>query len=407
MSKLYKLNQLYEISSGISTTPEQYGKGYPFLSFKTIFNNSFLPDVLPELLDTTEKEQEIYSIKKGDVFLTRTSETLDELAMSSVATKDYPKATFSGFAKRLRPISNLTDEKFMGFFLRSNYFRKIIDSNATMTLRASFNETIFSYINVYLPDIIEQNKIGNLLYKFEEKIKLNNKINEELEQMAKLLFDYWFVQFDFPDKNGKPYKSSGGKMTYNPQLKREIPDGWEVTALENFFTFEKGKIPNFISTIQDNIHSMPYLTIEALENIPTEFCENIPSALVNNDILMVMDGASSSKVFIGIKGIIGSTLAKLAIKNDFISMQFLYLLLKKYESIFKIVNTGSTIPHANKNYINKFLIPYHKELIIKFNEIIIPMINTIIKNKEENQQLAELRDWLLPMLMNGQVKIKG
>lgn len=255
-------------------------------------------------------------------------------------------------------------------------------------------------------NINEQNKIATLLSSLDKKIELNDKINEELEQMAKLLFDYWFVQFDFPDENGKPYKSSGGKMTYNPQLKREIPDGWEVTALENFFTFEKGKIPNFISTTQDNIHSMPYLTIEALENFPTEFCENIPSALVNNDILMVMDGASSSKIFIGIKGIIGSTLAKLAIRKDFISMQFLYLLLKKYESIFKIVNTGSTIPHANKNYINKFLIPYHKEVIIKFNEIIIPMINTIIKNKEENQQLAELRDWLLPMLMNGQVKIE-
>lgn len=161
MSKLnkYKLDTLYEISSGISTKPEQYGNGTPFLSFSTIFNNYFIPDELKELMNTTEKEQELYSIKKGDIFLTRTSETLNELAMSCVALKDYPQATFSGFAKRLRPIQkNITYDKFMGFFLRSKYFRKIIDNNAIMTLRASFNEKIFSYLNVELPEYEEQVK---------------------------------------------------------------------------------------------------------------------------------------------------------------------------------------------------------------------------------------------------------
>lgn len=207
MSKLnkYKLDTLYEISSGISTKPEQYGNGTPFLSFSAIFNNYFIPDELKELMNTTEKEQELYSIKKGDVFLTRTSETLNELAMSCVALKDYPQATFSGFAKRLRPIQkNITYDKFMGFFLRSKYFRKIIDNNAIMTLRASFNEKIFSYLNVELPEYEEQVKIGNLLHFIEEKIKTNNKINIELEKLAKTLYEYWFVQFDFPDENNRP-----------------------------------------------------------------------------------------------------------------------------------------------------------------------------------------------------------
>ena len=104
--KKYKLNELYEINSGISTKPEQYGVGSPFLSFRTIFNNYFIPEEINEFMNTNEIEQETYSVKKGDVFLTRTSETLDELAMSCVALKDYPKTTFSGFAKRLRPIQN-------------------------------------------------------------------------------------------------------------------------------------------------------------------------------------------------------------------------------------------------------------------------------------------------------------
>ena len=102
----YAFNSLYELSSGISTNKNQSGKGYPFLSFKTVFNNYFLPETLQDLMLTTDKDREVYSIRKGDIFLTRTSETIDELAMSSVALKDYPQATYSGFLKRLRPKSN-------------------------------------------------------------------------------------------------------------------------------------------------------------------------------------------------------------------------------------------------------------------------------------------------------------
>lgn len=101
--KTYKFEDLYDISSGISSTKEQAGHGNPFVSFSTVFNNYILTDELPDLMDTSEREQEVYSIKEGDILITRTSETLDELAMSSVALKDYPKATFSGFVKRLRP----------------------------------------------------------------------------------------------------------------------------------------------------------------------------------------------------------------------------------------------------------------------------------------------------------------
>lgn len=215
--KKYKLNELYDISSGISTKPEQYGVGSPFLSFRTIFNNYFIPEKLNEFMNTNESEQETYSVKKGDVFLTRTSETLDELAMSCVALKDYPNATFSGFAKRLRPTqNNITYDKFMGFFLRSQYFRKIIDNNAIMTLRASFNEKIFSYLNIELPEYEEQVKIGNLLHLLEEKIKLNKKVNIELEKLAKTLYDYWFVQFDFPDGNNRPLISRIFALVVNP-----------------------------------------------------------------------------------------------------------------------------------------------------------------------------------------------
>lgn len=243
--KKYPFSELYEMSSGISTTKAQAGHGYPFVSFGTVFNNYFLPEQLPDLMDTSEKEQDIYSIKEGDILITRTSETIDELAMSCVAMKDYPKATYSGFTKRLRPkTTGIAYHKYLAFYLRGYLFRKAVTNNAFMTLRASFNEDIFSFLNLYLPEYQEQVKIGDMLYNMERKIRLNQKICSELEAMAKTLYDYWFVQFDFPDGNGNPYRTSGGEMVWDEQLKREIPKGWETGTIGNLGTIVSGGTPN-------------------------------------------------------------------------------------------------------------------------------------------------------------------
>lgn len=190
MSKIskYALSDLYDMSSGISSSKEQAGHGSPFVSFSTVFNNIFLPDVLPDLMDTSDKEQEIYSIKAGDVLITRTSETIDELAMSCVAVKDYPKATYSGFTKRLRPKKDgVAYPKYMAFYFRSELFRKAVTNNAFMTLRASFNEDIFSFLEVYLPDYDEQVKIGDMLYSIERKIQKNREINDYLPYQSSMV----------------------------------------------------------------------------------------------------------------------------------------------------------------------------------------------------------------------------
>lgn len=137
--KKVKLADYFQISSGLSKSADQFGTGYPFLSFKDVFWNYFLPEELTQLVNTDKKEQEKYSVRKGDVFLTRTSEKVEELGMSSVALKDYPKATFNGFTKRLRPISNDIDPAFIGFYLRSVQFRAEITAYSSLTTRASLN----------------------------------------------------------------------------------------------------------------------------------------------------------------------------------------------------------------------------------------------------------------------------
>lgn len=173
------------MGSGVSTSKSAAGHGYPFVSFSTIFNNYYLPDLITDLMDTSEKQRNESSIKEGDVLVTRTSETSDELAYSCVALKDYPKTTFSGFAKRLRPLNEgEVYPKYMAFFFRSPYFRKLINSYTTMTLRASFNEHIFSFLDVYLLSKSNQIKVGDFLYAIEEKIKLNNRINDNLSYQS-------------------------------------------------------------------------------------------------------------------------------------------------------------------------------------------------------------------------------
>ena len=117
--KKVKLGELYEVHNGLSKGRQFFGSGYPFLSFSTVFNNWFLPKELDSLVQSSDKEREACSIKKGDVFITRTSETMDELGMSSVALKDYPNATYNGFTKRLRPITDEVVPEYIGYYLRS------------------------------------------------------------------------------------------------------------------------------------------------------------------------------------------------------------------------------------------------------------------------------------------------
>lgn len=417
--KLYKFASIYEMSSGISSKPEQAGHGSPFVSFKTVFNNYFLPNELTDLMHTSETEQNVYSVKEGDIFLTRTSETLDELGMSSVALKDYSKATFSGFLKRLRPIqSGIVYHKYMAFYLRSLLFRKTMSNNAIMTLRASFNEQIFSYLNLLLPSYEKQKKAGDLLFLIYDKIELNNRINAELEAIAKTLYDYWFVQFDFPDVNGKPYKSSGGKMVYNEELKREIPEGWEVKNLEQFGVLKNGinydpKDKGDTKAHIINVRNISQSTI-FIENGDLDVLE-----LKNADVKKYL--VDKNSILIARSGIPGATrLVKSIYPNTIYCgfiiclnlheqkyLNYIYFNLKIVESNLKSQSNGTIIKNVNQQVLNNVNIIVPDEKILKlFNSIIESIFNKIEKNASENQRLASLRDWLLPMLINGQVGFK-
>lgn len=425
MSKItkYALSDLYDMSSGLSSKKEQAGHGAPFVSFGTVFNNYFLPEELPDLMDTNEKEQQIYSIKTGDVLITRTSETIDELAMSCVAVKDYPKATYSGFTKRLRPKrEGIAYPKYMAFYFRSALFRKAVTNNAFMTLRASFNEDIFTFLDVYLPDYDEQVRIGDMLYNIECKIQKNKEINDYLEEMAKTIYDYWFVQFDFPNENGKPYKSSGGKMVNsNGHI---IPESWTFCKVQDI-------ILNICTGLnpRDNFKlgtgDIKYITVKNLTpNGTLDFtgCDTIDESartiVHNRSDIQIGDILFASIAPLGRCYLIQSeptdwdineSVFSIRANTDIITPAFLYLYFMS-DAFIKHATSSSTGSIFKGIRINTLLetelcVP-PLSVILKFEERLASIFPLKSKNYEEIQRLSNLRDWLLPMLMNGQATIE-
>ena len=401
--KKYKFSDLYEMNSGITSSKEQAGHGAPFVSFSTVFNNYILPDELPDLMDTSEREQKIYSIKKGDILITRTSETLDELAMSSVALKEYPKATYSGFVKRLRPLqTNITYDKFMAFYLRSPYFRKIIQNNTNMTLRASFNEDIFSYLTILLPEYSIQEKIGDFLYTIYEKIQNNTSLIKKLKEEAELLFNYWFLQFDFPNDKGNPYRASGGEMEWNKELKREIPKGWKTTTIGDITICHDAKrVPLSGREREVKKGNIPYYGA-------TGIMDYVDEAIFDGDyVLMAEDGSVMNKKGNPIlQRISGKTWvnnhAHILEPSKLHGCKLLMMLLKDV-SVMQI-KTGSIQMKINQENMNKIsVLDIPENLIVAINKCLEPIDQEILHLEREILFYSTLRDFYLPMLMTGEI----
>ncbi|MBO6623151.1 MAG: restriction endonuclease subunit S [Balneola sp.] len=398
--KRHKFSDLYEISSGISSKKEQAGHGAPFLSFSTVFNNHFIPDKLDEKMDTSEEEQEKYSIKEGDIFLTRTSETLDELGMSSVALKDYQEATYSGFLKRLRPKQNeVTYHKYLAFYLRGYLFRKSMNYKAVMTLRASLNEKIFSYLDLLLPEYSQQKKIGDFLYLIEEKIELNKKINNELESLIKLISNYWFVQYNFPDNDGNPFQSSGGEMVFNNVLKRRIPANWKVMKLSEFAEIEKGDL---ITAKTADLEGKVKVVSAGIE---PSYNHSVPNRK-ENTITVSASGANAGFVNFWREPIFACDCTTIRGASDAETLILKEFLEMRQEYIFSQAK-GSAQPHVYPKDIGalQMAIP-PKRLIRIFGTVVVNANMMIVNNISQIKELIELRDWLLPMLINGEITVK-
>jgi len=270
--------------------------------------------------------------------------------------------------------------------------------------RNDLHEIVVTYIK---PEF--QKEIADILFLIDAKIELNNRINRELEAMAKTLFDYWFVQFDFPNEQGNPYKSSGGKMVYNAELKREIPEGWEVKKLSEIANITMGQSPEGSSYNDDGIGEIffqgstdfgwRYPTIRQYTTQPSRRAKA-------GDILLSVRAPVGTLNIADNDCCIGRGLAALNSKSGYDS--YLYYVMEYFKQIFdNRNNAGTTFGSITKDDLFSLKLVYPKDdQLKKYNHLVAKYNQMILNNYKQNQQLSELRDWLLPMLMNGQVTVK-
>lgn len=345
--------------------------------------------------------------RNGDTLLARITPCLENGKTAQVDILDKDEIGFGSTEYIvLREKLGITDNDFIYYLSISPEFRNVaIKAMNGSSGRQRVQKDVLENSEFLLPPLDEQKAIAKVLSDLDEKIGVNNKINKKLEEMAQAIFKQWFVDFEFPNEDGKPYKSSGGEMVESEL--GMIPKGWKIKELKEAIKFNKGKKPKII-TDKEFDNSKLYLTIDVLNRNSIQYAINDKVVLANKkDILMVMDGASSGSLYYGLDGIVGSTLSKLVINDEYINDDILYYFLKLNEFNIKGHLTGSAIPHTDKEYVNRLImcIPNDKELLVRVTKILSDIREKVIINNEENSRLIKLRDILLPKLMSGEIRV--
>jgi len=312
------------------------------------------------------------------------------------------------------------DPEYIYYCLRNNY-RLLRNAAGGSTALPLLNKTDFERLNCnVLLEKDEQKKVSTTLSAIDNKIELNNRINTELEAMAKTLYDYWFVQFDFPDANDKPYKTSGGKMVYNPTLKREIPEGWEAGTLEDLGQIVGGSTPSTQNPENFTTEGTPWITPNDLSNNQgNKFisrgeqdvsAEGIKSASLKKypaGTVLLSSRAPIGYMAISRNEVTTNQGFKSFIPNKGYSSEFIYYTVKDSLKAITQYASGSTFKEVSGGTLKTVKIVLPKmNLSDAFKNRIKPIFSKQDFIERENEKLAQLRDWLLPMLMNGQVTVK-
>jgi type I restriction enzyme S subunit len=300
--------------------------------------------------------------------------------------------------------------------MNENYIKRFANGTTTK----SITKDAVRALKFKVPNLSTQKQIAKVLSDLDAKIEINNKINQELEAMAKTLYDYWFVQFDFPDKNGKPYKSSGGNMVFNEELKREIPEGWEDGTFETISTITGGSTPS--KAVIENFtkeNNISWITPKDLsQNKGKKFITrgewDVSNLGIKNASLKIMPKGTvllSSRAPIGYLAISRQEVTtnqgfKSFVLKENYSSEFIYYSVKNQIPKIEAYSSGSTFKEVSSSTLKTIKISIPNQGVLKeYYTISKPIFKKQNLLELENQKLSELRDWLLPMLMNGQVTV--
>ncbi|TDR25820.1 restriction endonuclease subunit S [Flavobacterium cheniae] len=427
-----KLNSVCDrITDGSHYSPVGITDGLPMLSVKDMEHNGF------SYLDCKYISEEEYEKMLrndcvpllNDVLIAKDGSYLKHVFV----IKEEKKQAILSSIGILRPNLKKISPDYLKYYLHSNSVKETV---AKKYVSGSALPRIilknFGEIDIIYKPLLEQQKIAKVLSDLDAKIELNNKINAELEAMAKTLYDYWFVQFDFPNENGKPYKSSGGKMVWNEELKTEIPEGWEVDTLSSFINNDKsgdwGKEQEE-GNYNQKVYCVRGADINGLNGkgelkTPERYIleKNLFKTLDPYDLIVEISGGSPVQSTGRLAYITEETLHRfdapiicsnfckaVTLKSKYYFYNFVFQWNSIYDAGVLFGYEGKT--SGIKNLLFESFVSTHYtaippiELAEKFYDFMKPIQIKKEKNLKENQELASLRDWLLPMLMNGQVTV--
>ncbi|AKK40372.1 restriction endonuclease subunit S [Escherichia coli] len=402
-----KYGDVAEFRNGLNFSKDSHGKGCKFIGVAD-FKDNFTPQwkLLGEINPFGVAKREDY-LEPGDIIFVRSNGN-KALVGRSLYIDLNEKSLYSGFCIRARLKTDDFLPLFLAYYTRTNFFKSAITSVAGTNIN-NLNQDILGNIMIPHYSIGIQKSIVAVLTSIDEKIAINNRINAELEAMAKTLYDYWFVQFDFPDANGKPYKTSGGRMEYNATLKREIPAGWAVNTLSQIANITMGQSPAGESYNEDGIGTLFFqgsTDFGWLFPTPRQYTTSPTRMAKKGDILLSVRAPVGDMNIANADCCIGRGLAALNSKSR--SDGFLFYVMKYFKQVFERRNAeGTTFGSMTKDDLHSLQVVCPEPGLLKRYDDIVSEYNKMIFTRSlENQDLIKLRDWLLPILMNGQVKIK-
>ena len=387
-----------------SKFPVDFGREIPFVTPSDPFDQKYIDQTERYLSNEGVKKLKGKLLPPKSVMVTCIGSAMGKIAMTRASSITNQQINSIIVSENHSP-------EYVYYALKNNY--KTLRNAATgSTALPLLNKSDFDLLKIRIHNKKDaQQKIAAVLSTLDAKIELNNRINAELEAMAKTLYDYWFVQFDFPDDNGKPYKSSGGKMTYNPTLKREIPEGWEDTSLWDIAEYYNGLALQKYRPTSDE-----FLRVIKIKEMGEGFSEKSEKASVdiplqaivkNGDVLFSWSATLEVQIWSKGIGALNQHIFKVTSRNH--PRTYYYFELRNYLNHFKMMadKRKTTMGHITQDHLKQSRICKPPAgLITQLHECINPMLEKQLVLAKENQELAELRDWLLPLLMNGQVTVK-
>lgn len=400
--KKYKLGELLNVSRGASLSGEYYATEGDYIRLTCgnfdYQNNCFKENTSKDNLYYIGEFRPEFLMKKGDIITPLTEQAIGLLGSTAIIPENDKYIQSQDVAKIVCK-EDVLDKDFAFYLISSTIVKQQLSAAAQQTkIRHTSPDKIKDCI-VWIPKLTEQKYIGKLLRTLDSKIELNRTINQNLEAMAKQLYDYWFVQFDFPDEKGKPYKSSGGKMVWNETLKREIPKDWDVRTIKDFMRIFTGKK-------------------DVSKAIPGEykFFSCAPEPITSNEylydgyaILVSGNGSYTGRVsfYKGKFDLYQRTYACVLDENSHDISFYYYTLKYLFQPIYSGGRHGSSIPYIVLGDLADFNFAYNVKVKELFINTVKSMFDEQLSKQREIEELIKQRDKLLPLLMNGQVSVNS